>query len=251
MDSTTQLFSILIILLALVVTLIVRPRRTRPVLRPIPAYAAVPTLVGLSIESNQPIHLGFGSAGVGGATTLLTLASAELFYQISQRAAIGDTPPLLTTSSASTLPIAQDTMRRAYQSRGRLDRYRYSSARWYPNGSRSLAYAAALSAAMGDDQISSNVLAGNFGPEIALIMEAGARRNLPSIAASDALQGQAVAFAFSDHLLIGEEIFVARAYLGDNPAQAYFAVRLDFLRWLLILAIIVAFIAQLVTSRGG
>jgi hypothetical protein len=219
-------------------------------MRSIPAYAAVPNLVGLSVESGQPMHLAFGSSGIGGLSTLLTLASAELFYQISRRAAIGDTPPLITLSNTSTLPLAQDTLRRAYQSRNRLDRFRYSAVRWYPSGSRSLAYAAALTVAIRDDSVSSNILAGSFGPEMALIMEAGARRGSPSLAVSDQLSGQAIAYAFSEYVLIGEEVFAARAYLSESPAKAFDVVRLDLLRWLIVFAILATFFAQVLTTRG-
>jgi hypothetical protein len=148
------------------------------------------------------------------------------------------------------LPLAQDTLRRAYQSRNRLDRFRYSAVRWYPSGSRSLAYAAALTVAIRDDSVSSNILAGSFGPEMALIMEAGARRGSPSLAVSDQLSGQAIAYAFSEYVLIGEEVFAARAYLSESPAKAFDVVRLDLLRWLIVFAILATFFAQVLTTRG-
>jgi hypothetical protein len=88
--------------------------------------------------------------------------------------------------------------------------------------------------------VGANFLVGSFGPELALIADAAYRRNQPVIAASDQLEGQAVAFAVSDRPLIGEEIFNAGAFLGGEPGQVAGAVAQDVLRWLLIVLILVS-----------
>lgn len=243
MDNTIQILTILILLLAMVVSVIVtqfiRRRRNLFALRDIAAYNALPLAVGEAIEANRPVHVSLGNAGLGGTNTLLTLASAELFYQTAERAAIGGISPILTVSDPTALPLGQDTLRRAYQSRDLLDRYRRGSVRWIPAGPRSLAFAAALTAIIGDDKASANILVGSFGPELALVAEASARRGRPVIASSDQLQGQAVAYVLADQPLIGEEVFTAGAYLGESPSQVASVVALDVLRLLLILAILV------------
>ena len=242
MDGTIQIITILILLLTMVVSVIVtqfvRRRRDLYALRPIPAYTALPLVVGEAIEANRPIHVSFGSGGLGGSTTPLTLASAELFYQTAERAAIGGVAPILTVSDPTAIPLGQDTLRRAYQARGLLDNYPRGSVRWYPAGARSLAFAAALTATLGDDRVSANILVGSFGMELALVAEASVRRDRTVIASSDQLEGQAVAFALADYPLIGEEIFTAGAYLGDSPAQTAGVVAQDVLRYILILAIL-------------
>jgi hypothetical protein len=242
-DSTVQILTILILLLAMVVSVVmtqfVRRRRNLFPLRIIPAYQALPLAVGEGIESNRPVHVSFGGAGLGGAQTLLTLASAELFYQTAERAAIGGIAPILTVSDPTAIPLGQDTLRRAYQSRDLLERYHRGSVRWYPAGARSLAFAAALTATIGDDRVSANILVGSFGPELALVAEASARRNRPVIAASDQLEGQAVAYVLADQPLIGEEIFTAGAYLDESPSHIAGVVTQDVLRILLIIAILI------------
>jgi hypothetical protein len=241
-DSTTQILTILILLLAMVVSVVVtqfvRRRRNLYTFRDIPAYRAMPMVVGEAIEANRPVHVSFGSAGIGGANTLLTLASAELLYQVAERAAIGGLSPILTVSDPTAIPLGQDTLRRAYQARDLINRYQRGSVRWYPAGERSLAFAAALTATLGDDRVSSNVLVGSFGPELALVAEASARRDRTVIATSNQLEGQAVAYAMSDQPLIGEEIFTAGAYLGESPSQIAGVVTQDVLRLLLVLAIL-------------
>ena len=43
-----------------------------------------------------------------------------------------------------------------------------------------------------------------------------------------------------EHLLIGEELFVAGAYLGGSATERGRVVTLDVLRWLLILGMLIA-----------
>lgn len=252
-DANTQVFGILLILLTLVLSVIatqqMRRRGTVP-LRVIPAYATLPDTIGLAIESNRPLHLALGSTALGGQTTLLSLAAAEYFYQVAARAAISDLAPIVTLSDGMALPLAQDTLRRAYLARGRANRYRFTNARWYPSGARSMVYAAAISALIGDTRPSANLFAGEFGPELGLMMETGARRDVPGIAVSGQLEGQAVAYAFSEHLLIGEEVFAAGAYLGGGAGQIAETLTLDILRWLLVFGLIGAALFGLFT-RGG
>ncbi len=244
MDSTTQALTILIILTAFAVSLIVtqfiRRRKDAFPLRPLPAYAAIPLFVGEAIEAGRPMHVSFGGAGLGGSNTALTLANAELFYQVAQRNLAGTT--ILTVSDPSALPLGYGTLRRALANRRvTASRTQLSNGvRWYPAGARTLVFAAALTGVLGDDRVSGNVLVGSFGPEIALVLETAARRRQSTIAGSIDLDGQAVAYAMADHALIGEEMFVAGAYLGDSAIQRGSVVALDVLRWLLIAGILIA-----------
>lgn len=242
MDSTTQYLTIIIFVLALVITIIVtqfvRRRRGLYILRDIPAFQRLPSMIGEAIEQNRPVHVSLGTSGLGGESTLVTLANAELFYQVTRRAVIGTAAPIFTVGDASALPLAQDTLRRAYASRSTISSAPYSSARWYPGGGHSLAFAAALTATIADDHIGANILGGSFGPELALVAEAAARRNQSIIATSDQLEGQAVARVMSDESLIGEEVFAAGAYLGESSTQVGGLVATDILRFLLILAIL-------------
>jgi hypothetical protein len=254
LDDTTQAVSILFLTLTfaclVILTQFIRRRRDLFALRRIPAYESVPAMVGRSIETGRPLHLSFGSAEIGSQTTVLAAASAELAYEVTQRAAIGDSSPIITFTAGSTLPLAQDTLRRAYQYRGLSERYSAINARWLPAGENSLAFAAGVTGLLGDDRAAANVLAGSFGLELALIMEAGVRRRLPQIAVSDRLQGQAVAYVFADEPLIGEEVFAGGAYLGDSAVQVGQLVTLDILRWLLIFTLIASF-AIAARNTGG
>lgn len=256
-NTTLQVFSILFLLVTVFLVYTARflqARRKNTALRPIEGFSKIPMWVGQSIESNRPLHLSLGSAGIGDNTTILSLAGAEFFYFIVQQATIGDISPILTTTSTASIPLGQDTLRRAYQSQNSLSRYQASKARWYPQGQRSMAYAAALTGMMKVENPAAHILAGSFGPELALILDEAHHNKQPTFAASDQLEGQAIAFALSDQYLIGEEVFAAPGYVSASQSDKAESVVVDVWRGLLILILILMLISnvmqQLTISFG-
>lgn len=245
MDTTTANVTVLLLLIAgvgsLMITLFIRRRKTSFPVRALAAFDAIPVIVGEGIEAGRPVHVSFGSAGLGGALTPLTLASAAILREVTRRAASGAVAPLVTTSEASALPLAYGTLQRAYAARDRLDRYRATSVRWLPAGARSLAFAASLTVMKSNEKVSGTALVGSFGTELALILESTRRRGQTSLAGSDQLDGVAVAYAMADHPLIGEEVFAGAAYLDDTRAHPRAGLIVtDLLRWLVILGIAIA-----------
>lgn len=249
-QENIQIIAIFILVVAFVAVVGVPRLRAKRTLRRIMAYETIPTLVGDAIEADRVLHLSLGGAGIGGESTLLAIASAELVYYIAQRATIGDTSPVITVSNPLALPLAQDTLRRAYQSRGLSNRFSGLAARWYPSGRRSLAFAAGISAMSGIERPAGHVLVGSYGIELALMLMGANRRRVATIASSDQLDGLAIAYAMSDNPLLGEEVFIASAYLSDTNTRSD-VLALDLLRWLVILAMLGGFIVSVINNRGG
>lgn len=278
-DATTQILTTLLIVAAFVVSLLAtqfarrakrltaaalrssaRTQRVFFPLRRLPAYQTMPQLVGAAIEAGRPIHVSLGGAGIGGASTASALAATDLLYQLGRRAAIGAsagarTPTVIATASDPTAyPLAYSTLRYAAAERNKLGVARlYDSAQWYASGTRSLAFAGVLSALYGIDQAASVALAGTFSVEMALPLEAAARRRLPTLATSDQLEGQAVAYAMAERSLIGDEAFVPGAYLGNRASDLATALTIDALRYLVIAALLLAAVLLLgdVLTEGG
>jgi hypothetical protein len=237
----------IVLAIALVATLIGRimVRRRALTVRPIPAYIVLPETAADAVESDNRVHFSMGSSGVGSAGTVSALVSAEVIYRMSERLAINPRMPLVTLSDPLTLPLAQDTLRRAYESRGRLASFRSAAAAWFPQGGRSLAFAAGASSLAADADVYSSILLGRYGFEMALLGESALRHDQTLIAHSDLVEGQAIAFAQADHVLIGEELYVAPAYMGDGLLAQGGVIALDFLRWLVIAGIVVAALQSL------
>lgn len=235
--TTTQAIALLIILVTFVINALVR-LRSRPALRPISAFDALPRMTGESIEASRPLHVSLGSATIGDDSTILAMVGKEFIYYLAREVAIGDAPPIFTVGNTAALPMALSTLRRAYAYEERLEVYQPVSARWYPSDQKQLAFAAALMTMQADDEVSGNALVGRYGAELALILDASNRYDRPSVAVSDDITGQAIAYALAQEALIGEEIFSAPAYLSDDANEFRRVVATDVLRYILIVSII-------------
>jgi len=258
LDNSTRVITLIFLTITLaalaILTQFARRKRSAFPLRPLAGYSAIPLMIGESIEAARPLHLSFGGAGVGGEATALAMACAEMVLQVARRTAIGIETPIVSGSDPTFLPLAYGTLYRAYQSRQHVDRVSATAVRWYPSLQRTggLAFAAALTGTAGAERVSGNILFGSYGAEMALLLDAGSRGQRRSVAGSDQLIGQAVAFGMATTPIIGEEMFVAGAYLGDDAGTLASAVTIDVLRWLVIGGMVTA-IGYVIATRlfGG
>jgi hypothetical protein len=239
---TDAALSLAVLALAFAMTLVGRyvARRARPHMRPLRAYDVLPELAADAVESGNRIHFSMGSSALGDTSTITALASAEVIYRLSERLAISYQTPIVTLSSMMTLPLAQDTLRRAYEYRQNMAYYRSSAAFWYPQGPRSLAFAAGVGSLAADADVTSSLLFGRFGYELALIGESALRHDQDIIAHSDLVEGQAIAYAQANQMLFGEELYVGPAYLSGSALEWGGVFALDVLRWLVIIGILLA-----------
>lgn len=237
-----------IILFVLVVTIVAAARLRNIPLRPIAAYEGLAQSVSHAVESSRAAHVAIGGAAVRDSSTITAMLGAEIGYQVAARAVSGDRPPIITVSDGITLGVAQDRIRRAFLLRNRLDRYRSTLARWYPQGPLSLAYAAGVGAAIPDEILYANILIGRFGNELMLIAESAMRNDRYIVAQSDLAEGQAVAYAVSDAPLIGEELYVGPAYLDRTLLNVGGVVAQDVLR---LLVVVVIFVMAILTFLGA
>ncbi len=244
------LYVILLLVLALSVVGGVLASRSNVIqLRRIGAYNAMPLSVGEAVESDRTVHVSFGSSAIHDISTLSAVAAVDILYNLAERAALADKPTLVTVSDPVTLTLGWDTLRQAYKARGVLNKYRTTMARWYPGGPSSLVFGAGVGAAVLEEDVSTNVLVGRFGAELALMTENALRYDRFVIAQSDQVSGQAVAYAVSDMPLIGEELYAAGAYLGRRPLQIGGVVAQDVLRALVIAMILGLFALAVVGAK--
>ena len=244
MDQTTlQVYSVLFVLATVVLVYTARyfqaRRSRRRAQRQIAGFDAIASWAGRAIESNRPLHLALGSATVGEDNTAAALAGAEFFHHVIERVGAGDVSPIVSTSAAATVPLGQDTLRRGWPGGGTLTR-----AQWLPQGRRSMGYAAAVSGVIESERPSAHIFAGSFGPELALMLDSADRRGQGSLAVSDQLPGQAVAFAMADEALIGEELFAAAGYVAEQGRAPADAIVMDVWRALLIMGMTVVLLLE-------
>ena len=244
MDETTlQVYSAVFVLATVVLVFaarVFRARRSRRrAQRQIAGLDAVAGWAEQAIESNRPLHLAFGSAGIGEDNTAAALAGAEFFHHVTERVGAGDVSPIVSTSAAATVPLGQDTLRRGWERGGALTR-----TQWLPQGRRSIGYAAAVSGVIESERPSAHIFAGSFGPELALMLDSAGRRGQGSLAVSDQLPGQAVAYAMADEVFIGEELFAAAGYVATEGRAPADAIVMDIWRAVLIVGMTAALLRE-------
>ncbi|MEO0565274.1 MAG: DUF6754 domain-containing protein [Chloroflexota bacterium] len=255
MDPTTQTIAFLIIMLAVVAVMIgaavvIRQRsRARQLgidernvmpLRDIDAYEVIPRMVGLAVEADRPVLISTGASTIGDDRTVVALASLALAYYTTQEMAVGNTAPVLVTNQTLMVPLASDMLKRAYLSMNQPVRTNLASVRWYGTlQEQSLVYAAMLTATMAAEEVTGNLLLGNYGYEIGLVLGAAQRKGITSVAGSDDPVGQAVAYGMADSALIGEDIFSPVGYLGTGAGERGSLLAQDFLRGAIIVGILV------------
>jgi hypothetical protein len=217
-------------------------RGLKPTLRPLRGYDMLPKQVGQAIESGGRVHVSLGANSLIGEKAGVTLAGLSVLDIASHASAISDLSPVATTADASTLLVAGDFVRRAYRQKGTLERYESTAARLVALDP--VALAGGATSVVADDDVRANILIGSFGPEVALIAEAGERHGISQTIGSDRLEAQAVGYVMADQALIGEEMFVARAYLTEDSAAIGSLIALDILRWIIAGIIAVGAVLQ-------
>ncbi|MBN1890593.1 MAG: hypothetical protein JW850_21545 [Thermoflexales bacterium] len=211
--------------------------KRRPLsLRTIAAYLALPKLQSRSIETGQSLHVSLGTAGVGGADTAATLSGLAVLEGMVEEAVASDSPPTITVADPTTLILAQDALRRAYVRQNNPAGYDPRSVHMI--AAQAMPYAAAAMDMLAPGRVSANVMIGAFGPEAAMIVEQGAQRGVAQVVSSSNVTTLPLLYPSSDHLLVGEEMFVSGAYIGANPGHVASLVVQDLFRWLLVLAIL-------------
>lgn len=246
MDPGTLAFALLLLTLPILFYLTSRVRAGRyGGLRRIPGLEALPSSVGRSAETGQPLHVSVGVEGVTGPDTAQTWAGLTLLAQLADEAAACDTPLIVTVADPTTLPIAQDILRRAYVRQGNPDGYDPTQVRYI--APLPMAYAAGVSGLLERESVMGNIMVGAFGDEYLLIGEACVRRGIHQVVGTANPTTLPLVYASADETLIGEETFAAGAYTARLPAQIASLLTEDWMRWVMAAVIVVLAVWNILT----
>lgn len=211
-------------------------RRSPFSFRNIHALFSIARNARLVVEDGTRLHFSLGSASMLNPDGASALAGLALLRRLGELSSLSDRPPVATTGSGLLNLLAQDTLHAAHDSVSVGQSFDMHNARL--TGLTPLSYAAGALPAIRDENISSNILIGNFGPEVGLLSDAAQRQNATVIGASDSLPAQAVLYASSTDTLIGEELFAAGAYAQAGAFHSGSLLLQDILRWLIILILL-------------
>ena len=233
------LATIAITVLFLLLTLRRHQRMAVPARRPLPPFDALRRQVGRAVESGRRLHVTLGRATLPGLAGPTSAAALGVLDYLAHESGQSGVPPVVTVGEATLLPASQATVRRGYEAGGRRQEFRLRNVRFIAPDAYPMTYAAGVSAILELEEMGSNVAVGRFGSEIGVIAEAGSRREMAQIIGSDDPTAIAIALAYSENVLWGEELFAAGAYLEESPIQMASLRTQDILRWLLVVIILV------------
>jgi hypothetical protein len=182
------------------------------------------------------LHISLGLGSLLDARGGSALAGLAMLRHIAERTSVSDKPSVASAGTSVLGLLSQDTLQAGYRVAGVEELYAPTTGR--VAGLSPFGYAAGAMNISQDENVSANIMVGNFGPEVALITDASERVNVATVGASDNLAGQAVLFANTQDPLVGEELFSTAAYLGGAPSHLASLTVQDILRWSIILVLL-------------
>jgi len=203
--------------------------RGQPAFRKIAAFDGLKKSIGLAVENGTRTHVTLGKASLNQPYNPSALAGLATLERIAQISSVSDRPPIASSGDGGLTLLSQDTLHSAYRSVHAPELY--DPGRGRLTGITPMSYIAGMLPIAAGEGVSSHVMIGNFGPEIALVAEAAENAGAFSLAASDSLPAQATLFASAQEPIIGEELFAAPAYLEADRGHAASLQTQDILRW--------------------
>jgi hypothetical protein len=211
-------------------------------LRPIRGFQRLRRAIGLAVENGKRVHVSLGKSSLLEPTNTSGLVGLSTLERITQLSMLSDRPPIATSGDGALSILSQDTLHAVYRSGNVLEQYDPDRGRLA--GATPFSYIAGTLPVYRNENASTHVLIGNFGPEVGLLTQAADQQRAFTMAASDSLPAQAVLYASAGETLIGEELYAIPAYLNAGPAHTASLRVQDILRWVLIAGIVVGAILK-------
>lgn len=243
--------SVIVISITAIITILFtlltrRARRQATQVKPHSAFKSLQKQVGRAVESGGRLHIGLGRASLNEAAVPTSVAGQSGMSHLVTACAEGHIFPAVTVGDATLLPIAEEALQSGFGAAKR-ELTPQQTAQFIANHSSPYAYAAGSAYTIQQDDIQSNILLGHFGPEIALMMEAGQRNRSEQIVGSDNPNALAIAAAYTDQIIIGEEFLATDAHLHRKPVHIASLYVQNILRAGIIFLIIITAILQLLS----
>lgn len=238
MNSGSLGLIFVVIFFVLIVAFTIASRKKPGVpLREISAIASLKGAVGLAVETGNRLHLSLGRGNLLGIPGVSALIGLNVLSRVARAASISDRPPVATSGEGSVSVLSQDTINSAFRELGQGDQFESTSGRI--TGLTPFSYAAGTLPVIYDENVSTTILAGHFGTEVALITDAAERSGNMTLAGSDHIPAQAIIFATTQEPLVGEDLYAIGAYMSASPTHVASLRTQDIFRWVIIGLILV------------
>ena len=217
-----------------IVYFVMRAKRGKlPSVRRLPGIDALEEAVGRAAEMGRPVMFSTGLWGIG----VPTLAALSILEHVARLCARLDVRLIVPQTNAETYPVAEEVVRRAYQTEGKLDRFKADDVIFLSTSQ--FAYASGYVGIMHREKAAANLMFGAFAAESLILAEAGRQVGATQVAGTN-LYTQVPFFITScDYTLIGEELYAASSYLEREPIKLGSLAGLDWAKMALLALILV------------
>jgi hypothetical protein len=221
--------------LIIVVSVLLAQRGRRMFIRRIPGLTAIEEAVGRATEMGRPTFFSPGLSGI----SIVTLQALAILSYIVRLAAVQATRLIVATADATLFPVAEESVREAYEVSGAAERYRPEDVRFV--SSEQFAYAMGSVGIMAREQVATNFFFGMFYAEALILAENG--RALGALQVAGCPDPVQIPFfiATCDYVVIGDEYYAASAYLTREPTLTGSLVGQDMVKGILIALVIAGF----------
>jgi hypothetical protein len=207
-------------------------RGTKLVIRRIAGFDALDEAIGRCTEMGRPVHYTFGI----GELDANVLASFDVLSYVSGQCARMDTDIIVTNALGEVQMMTEEIVRAAYVNAGKTDSYKPDNVRFVSNVQT--AYMSAILGIFQRERPGANLLMGPFYAESMMLAEAGQQIGAIQIGGTGRVIQVPFFIAACDYTLVGDELFVAGAYISRKPVQVGAIYAQDFGKWLTLLLMI-------------
>lgn len=201
-------------------------------IRRIAGFDALDEAIGRCTEMGRPVHYTFGV----GELDANVLASFDVLSYVASQCARMDTDIIVTNALGEVQMMTEEIVRAAYVNAGKSDAYKPDNVRFISNVQT--AYISAILGIFQRERPGANLMMGPFFAESMTLAEAGQQIGAIQVGGTGRVIQVPFFIAACDYTLVGDELFVAGAYISRKPVQVGAIYAQDFGKWFTLVAVI-------------
>lgn len=213
--------------------------------RKIPGIAAVEEAVGRATEMGKPVLF---IPGIADVEDIETIAGLSILGRVAKIVAAYGTPLSVPVRYPMVLAAGQEVVEQAYLEVNHHDAYDPDTVRYVAG--EQFAYTATVNGWMMREKPAANIYMGAFFAESLLLAETGNAAGAIQIAGTARPEQLPFFIAACDYTLMGEELYAASSYLSREPLLLGGLKGQDFVKLLIIIAILIGIILALFNVGG-
>ncbi len=203
-------------------------------IRKIPGVDAVEEAVGRATEMGKPVLF---IPGISDVEEIETIAAISILGRVARITAQYETPLRVPVRYPMVLAASQEVVEQAYIEMGKADSYDKDTVRYVAG--EQFAFTATVNGMMMRERPAANIYMGGFFAESLLLAETGNAAGAIQIAGTARPEQLPFFIAACDFTLMGEELYAAASYLSHEPLLLGGLKGQDFVKVIIIIAIIV------------